>query len=393
VEAAVSALDPRGPDARRVLGGGGALAVDVKALGKELRRLWEETAEAPSAGGRTGSPVLTRACTRNLVVLAANAEEAARATEVVGGVADRHPTRAFIVCPAAGNGDDPDGLRAYLEARCIQRGGGRQVVCEQITLEVGVRARRRAAGTIVPLLVPDLPVFVWVMGDVAWDDELLSRLLAVADRLVVDSRRAKDVGALLTDLAADRREGRWAPGDFEWSRLAPWREAVAAQFDEPMAARVAPLLDRVRVRVGHGGSPVAAALLSGWAVDRLGRARDLSAGGLASRAEDGDGTGDDAPPRAELEATDAGAPGAITELRFTCDRSGATAEVVVAVADSALTAWVDVPEACGLPSRHPRADLSDEALLEDQLDFPGPQPVYERALLRAATLLTGASPD
>jgi glucose-6-phosphate dehydrogenase assembly protein OpcA len=389
----VSALDPQRPDGARVLGGGGALAVDVKALGKELRRLWEETAVAPKGGARGGTPVLTRSCTRNLVVLANDLEEAARAAEVIAAVADRHPTRAFIVRAAEGPGDDPDCLKAYLEARCMLRGGVQHVCCEQITLEVGAQARRRAAGTIVPLLVPDLPVFVWVMGDVAWDDELLTRLLAVADRLVVDSRRAKDVGALLTDLAADRREGRWAPGDFEWSRLAPWREAVAAQFDEPHTARMAPLLDRVRVRMGHGGSPVAAALLSSWAVDRLGRARDLSATGLAGRAEDGDGTGDDAPPRAELEATDKGAPGAITELRFTCDRPEAMAEVIVAIADSALTAWVDVPEACALPSRHPMTELSEECLLEDQLDSPGAQPVYERALLLAATLLAGATPD
>ena len=81
------------------------------------------------------------------------------------------------------------------------------------------------------------------------------------------------------------------------------------------------------------------------------------------------------------------------ELRFSCDRSGAAAEVIVAVADSALTARLHVPEACGLASRHPLTDLSEEALLEDQLDFPGPQPVYERALLLAATLLAGASPD
>jgi len=377
------------PDPAHVLGGGGPLAVDVKSLGKELRRLWETTAEATPGG----AAVLTRACTRNLIVLAANAEEAARAAEVIAGVADRHPTRAFVVRAAEAEGDDPDGLRAFLEARCILRGGGRHVCCEQITLEVGARARRRAAGTIVPLLVPDLPVFVWVMGDVAWDDELLTRLLAVADRLVVDSRRAKDVGALLADLAADRRAGRWAPGDFEWSRLACWREAVAAHFDEPKAARAAPLLGRVRVRMGHGGSPVAAALLSSWAVDRLGRARELSATGLAGRAQDGDGTGDDAPARAELDPTGAGGPGAITELRFSCDRPEATAEIVVALAESALTAWVDVPEACRLPSRHPLAELSDEALLEDQLDSPGPEPVYERALLLAATLLAGATPD
>jgi glucose-6-phosphate dehydrogenase assembly protein OpcA len=377
------------PDPAHVLGGGGPLAVDVKSLGKELRRLWETTAEATPGG----AAVLTRACTRNLVALASDAAEAARASELIAAVADRHPTRAFVVRANAGPGADPEALTAYLEARCLLRGGGRHVCCEQITLDVGENARRRAAGTIVPLLVPDLPVFVWVMGDVDWDDELLVRLLDVADRLVVDSRRAKDVGALVRDLAARRGTGRWSPGDFEWSRLAPWREAAAAQFDEPKTAAMAPLLDCVRVRMGHGGSPVGAALLSGWAVDRLARARDLAATGLGGRTTDGDTTGDDSPPRAELEGARDAAPGAILELRFSCDRPGATAEIVVTAADSALTAWVDVPEGCSLPSRHPLDTLLEESLLEDQLDAPGCMPVYERALLQAATLLVGAAPD
>src|SRR6185295_19338800 len=50
-----------------VLGGGGALSVDVASLGHELRRLWQENA-------REGSPI-TRACTRNLVALCASEEE------------------------------------------------------------------------------------------------------------------------------------------------------------------------------------------------------------------------------------------------------------------------------------------------------------------------------
>jgi len=214
----VSALDAGG-----VMGGGGALPVDVKSLGKELRRLWENTPEAKGPN----HAVLTRACTRNLVVLAAGEVEAAHAADVIARVADRHPTRAFLVREDA----MPDRLAAFLEARCLLRGGGRHVCCEQITLAVGPTARRRAAGAIVPLLVPDLPVFVWVLGDVRWDDELLRHLLTVTDRLVVDSRAVLDAHALAKELARTDTGRTWAPGDLEWSRLGAWREAIAAQFD------------------------------------------------------------------------------------------------------------------------------------------------------------------
>ncbi len=377
MEAAVSALEPGGapvtPGGSDRLGGGGAFPVDVRSLGKELRRLWEATPEAQTPG----NAVLTRACTRNVVVLADDAAQAARAADVVARVADRHPARAFLVRAETGPDADPDRLEAFLEARCLVRGGGRHVWCEQITLAVGANARRRAAGAIVPLLVPDLPVFVWALDDVRWDDEFLRHLLSVADRFVVDSRAVADPAALAHEFARIDPARRWAPGDFEWSRLAPWREAIAAQFDEPLSAGLAHVFDRVCVKVGAGGTGAGAALLAGWAVDRMARARELAGA-------------DGAAPRAELEAVAGAPPGQVLEVRFCCDDPDAHSEIVVEASDSTLTARVDVPDACGLPSRHPLAALSEESLLEDQLDAPGRSPVYENALRRAVALVARA---
>jgi hypothetical protein len=83
---------------REVLGGGGVLPVEVHALGDELRRLWASTGNP--AGG--DSSAVTRACTRNLVVLCPDAEAGARVSAVIAGVADRYPSRAFLVCAADG---------------------------------------------------------------------------------------------------------------------------------------------------------------------------------------------------------------------------------------------------------------------------------------------------
>jgi glucose-6-phosphate dehydrogenase assembly protein OpcA len=376
------------PAGRQILGGGGALAVDVKALGKELRRLWEETTHAPDAGG---GPVITRACTRNLIAIASNAAEAERATRMLAAVAGLHPTRAFVI-EASAEGD-PARLEAHLQALCSIRGAGRHVCCEQIAMTVGPLARRRAAGTIVPLLVPDLPVFVWVLGTPAWDDELLVRLLEVADRVVVDTRGAHDPVALLGALDGSARDDRWAPGDFEWSRLAPWREAVASLFDEPSTAALPARIERVLVRYGAGGSRIGAALLAGWALDRVQSARDRAETGFALRAADGDGVGEDAPATAELVAVPGRAPGEICGAELHARVPRARCAVVASEDEAALSASVDLQDACPLPARHPWARLADESLLEDQLDMPGVWPVYERALARAATLLAGVAPD
>lgn len=366
-----------GRSGRQVLGGGGAFPVDVSSLARELRRLWEENAPANAPEGASARPVITRACTRNLVALAGGPEGAKRATRLVAALASLHPTRAFVVEDVA---DDPARLDAHLQAHCAIRTGGRHVCCEQISLSVGAAARRRAAGTILPLLVPDLPVFVWVLGTPDWDDPLLARLLDVADRMLIDSGLSADPVGLVCGLARANREDSWAPGDFEWSRLASWREAVASLFDEPSTAALPARLEQVRVRYGAGGSTVGAALLAGWALDRIAAAR----------------TEEDArpwpQPTAVLEPVEGKAPGAILGVSLTAAAPRAICDVAIEAGDAALMAQVKLGDACPLPARHPFVTLSEEQLLEDQLDLPGASPIYDRALEHAAALLMKGRP-
>jgi len=345
----------------QVWGGGGALPVDIKSLAHELRRLWQENAKEGSA--------IARACTRNVVALCANADEAARASASLGALVGEHPARAFVVQAT----DDPVQLEGFLAVHCSLRAGGRHVCCEQLTLHVGASMRRRAAGAIIPLLVPDLPVFVWVVGAPLWDDPLLARLLDVADRLVIDSRTALDPPAFVRDLLGARREDAWAPGDFEWSRLSDWREAIASLFDEPGTRALPARIERVEVSYGQGGSAVAAALLAGWTLDRLELARSHA--------------GKPAVARAVLAAGDESSPGAIARVCLFAGEARPTCTVEFAPGDSGLTSRVELEDACALPARRPFAEQDVVHLLEDQLDVPRASPLYERALARAADLL------
>ncbi|MEO6463104.1 MAG: glucose-6-phosphate dehydrogenase assembly protein OpcA [Candidatus Eisenbacteria bacterium] len=355
----MTAVDAHG---REVLGGGGVLPVEVHALGAELRRLWETTGDP--AG--TDSTAVTRTCTRNVIVLCHDTDAARAAATLVAGVADRYPSRAFIV-RLDGDGP-PDRLEATLEAQCLVRAGGRQMCCEQIVLAVGAAAGRRAASAIVPLLVPDLPVFVWSMDALPdWDDELLVRLLDVADRVLVDSRGVPDPAALLADLALHERRDRWSPADFEWARLADWREAVAMLFEDPSLAARPPVVERVTVRHGRPGAS-AAALLAGWVLDRLEAAGERSAVAVSFEATAGEG----------------GVEGLGIELA-----GGFRLEAERAPDGGTLRLGIAAPDACALPGRVPCDEASVERLLEDLLAAHAEEPIYERALARAATLLAG----
>jgi glucose-6-phosphate dehydrogenase assembly protein OpcA len=359
-----------------VLGGGGAFPVDVNALHKELRRLWDES---------EGTGVITRACTRNLIALARDEKEAERATAIVAELTARHPSRAFVVTAVA---DAPDTLEALLSAHCSLRGGGRHVCCEQITLHVGASARRRAAGAIVSLLVPDLPVVVWCLGAPDPEDPLLVALFDVADRVIVDSRALADPIAALETMTSGERDGEWSCGDFEWGRLEPWREAVARLFEGPSPELLPHGVARVVVEYGAGRAPMGAALLGGWIVDRLAVATQGAPGGLRARMDSGDAAGEDAAVDVALEAKDGEVPGEVCGIRLTGER-GRVMRVERPVGKASLT--VAAPE--GGAWRMPCPVADEAALLAGLLEGRGPDEIYERALVRAATLLTGASPD
>jgi glucose-6-phosphate dehydrogenase assembly protein OpcA len=364
---------------REVLGGGGVLPVDVAALGAELRRLWEAAGDGD---------IVTRACTRNVIALCADDEAAALAGRVLAAVADRYPSRAFVIRRDA---DAPDRLDATLEAQCQLRDDERHVCCEQITLAVGSAAARRAASAIVPLLEPDLPVFVWPVGAFDPDEDLLDRLLDHADRLLFDSRSCTDAPGFLRDLAGRAPNERWSAADLEWTRLDDWREAVAALFDDPATRALPPELARVVVRRGEDAA-IAAALLAGWILDRVDAARSGGREGLGARVEAGDGAGEEAPIAVVFEPAAAALPG-IRRVTLETRRPAATLSAELGPDGREIRLRIAAPDACALPARLPHADAPVEHLVEAQLARPAADALYEAALARATTFLAGSAPD
>jgi len=360
---------------REVLGGGVALPVDVRALSAELRRLWESAEEGTA---------VTRACARNLIAFCAGG--AADATkETLVEVATEHAARAFLVVASAGPSDR---LEATLEAHCIVRPGRRHVCCEQVSLAVGDGARLRAASAILPLLVPDLPVFAWVAGALDFADPALVRVLEATDRLVFDSRACPDPARMLVEVAHAERGDRWAPADLEWARLEPWRDAVAALFDEPKSASLAAHVTRIEVEHGPDAR-VAGALLAGWLADRAAAARDEEKPGERARVEAGDGAGEASEPDVVLvPATAAGVRRATLVTRH----PDARLEARLAEEGHALVLSVAASDLCALPMRRPLAEAPLAELVGRLVSTAAPDALYETALLRAATWLGGLPP-
>jgi glucose-6-phosphate dehydrogenase assembly protein OpcA len=158
---------------------------------------------------------------------------------------------------------------------------GRPQVCgEQITIEARGSAVGRVAGTLLPLLVPDVPVMLWWPHGEPADDPRFLKFTDMVDRVIIDSATFAAPEAGLARMAAllehDGRQGGagTAISDLSWSRLTPWRELIAQFFDAP--ALVAHLAEITRVTVDYEARAGAvtdrsqALLLVGWLAARLG---------------------------------------------------------------------------------------------------------------------------
>lgn len=210
--------------------------IDAARLERELSAMW---AEVSGGGGESGSGVV-RACVLNLIVYAEGAGRA-EVDALLDEVIERHPCRALVLVtdrPA-----EAARLEAYVSTRCqLSPRGAKQICGEQITIEAAGPAVETAWTAVAPLLVPDVPVFLWWKDIPHYDDRLFDRLSALADRVVIDSASFDNPHYDLTRLAEILRAGRLRLSDLNWGRLTNWRSLVASFWDvadyRPALARV-----------------------------------------------------------------------------------------------------------------------------------------------------------
>src|SRR5690606_38694551 len=159
-------------------------------------------------------------------------------------------------------------LEAWVTVYCHQQRGV-QVCSEMIVIEAERTARNDQPSSIVTLLAPDLPVFLWWMQLPSPDDHLYLKLAEEADRLIVDSDFLLDLASGLPALAA---LGELPASDLAWARLTPWRRRVAVFWDAPHLREPLAHLRRVEIQFVRGNAGAAAnraLLLAGWLAARL----------------------------------------------------------------------------------------------------------------------------
>lgn len=267
-----------------------AHVLDANAIADELNRLWRRfiVADPPVLAGREpladGDPIPAnsaqmRASTLNLTAVARSRAGGQRIEAAVTHLSDLYPSRATILVADPERADDT-GPGLDVRVALLEQPGAKghpAVRFECVTVEVGSSHERYLASIASPLLIADLPDFLWWAGNAAIGSGLFKDLLEISDRLILDTAGFDDPAAEFRHLDSllKRTQGCPLMSDFAWARITPWRQLITQFFDPPSSRAALDALDRVVVTYGAAGPDgtsglSAALLLTGWLGARLG---------------------------------------------------------------------------------------------------------------------------
>jgi glucose-6-phosphate dehydrogenase assembly protein OpcA len=253
---------------------GAPIPVAVEYVDSQLNELWRDVAEAAQAKG--GVQAVTTAQVLNLVIRACSYDAANSYVESIERITGRHPCRVIVATTDPSETDMP--VQAWVSIHCqLPPSGGRQVCCEQVTVAAGGESVRRLPAAIIPLLLPDLPVFLWWPEGDPFDDYVFRNLADSLNRLIVDSATFENPEGTLAKMAGGIKN-QWpkvAVSDVNWGRLTPWREMVASFFDPPIMNLYLERLARIKIEYAQPADRHATVnrtqplMLAGWLASRL----------------------------------------------------------------------------------------------------------------------------
>jgi glucose-6-phosphate dehydrogenase assembly protein OpcA len=244
---------------------GDDIAVDLAEIEQSLSDLWRTQ-------GEQSDEAVTKAALWNVLAHTCNAADQALATEALGIASASVPQRSIVI--RADVGGEPE-LSSWVSANCYLTGDARQVCSEEIAIVAGGERVRHIPSLVNALLVPDMPVAAWWLGDLPDSDQSYAAvLLEPAERFIVDSS-AFDSPADLELLSMIGHATATTPADLNWMILESWRIATATMFDAaPIRARIGDI-SSARIFCGVAspqlGQRIAPVLYGAWLSAAAGR--------------------------------------------------------------------------------------------------------------------------
>jgi len=360
-------------------------------LENELSELWRSAAEDPESE----HPVV-RASVLTLLVYVENERAGRETLNLISQVISQNPCRAIIMI--AEEGEQPEGLTSWISAQChLPASGARQVCCEQICVQARGAAVKGLDNVVIPLAVPELPVFLWWRAGRFAPPAYLDPILRITNRVLVDSAEFEEPESDLATLARQVERFRGAEevafSDLNWARLTPCRELIAQCFDFTEANSYLSNLAEVkfeRAQEAAGGDRWAQVLLlTAWLATRLGWQPASRIVPGARRTQTLEFQKGGKPVRVEYAARKAagGQPGPLSVVMKTSGEPAAQFSIVESKEEGTARTRAEIP-GCPPRERTVRLHVLDQVgLVNEELKFPGRDKIYEETLSLLARML------
>jgi glucose-6-phosphate dehydrogenase assembly protein OpcA len=247
--------------------------LDVEVVEQELAALWQGS-DASSADDETA---ILRARAANLLVFVSEEKLLAEVHDLLPELTAAHPSRVLLMLDQS---EAPDlDIEMYVSALSQKEklGGEKRLCCEEVTLKAQGIFVSELPSAALPLLVSDLPTFLWWRSIVDSSQKVFRNLLHASDRLIVDSVEfAKPITELLAINEIFQKDPETTVGisDLNWSRLTSWRGLLADFYDVPEYRTALEAIDKVHIsyvapQADANSIAPQALLMAGWLASRL----------------------------------------------------------------------------------------------------------------------------
>jgi glucose-6-phosphate dehydrogenase assembly protein OpcA len=350
---------------------GGLEVAHASGLHAVNRALKDMHHEMLKVGGRSEGAAM-RLAVLNLVAACVDPESADTAAQAVGRLGAKHPVRAIIVLA------DPQRksqMEADLSLQCSAL-DATQMCAEQVRMFVGGEAAYHLASVVTPLLVPDIPTYLWLVGSPPLQQAFGQDAVAICERLILDSGAYDDDAGALR-LLADELEAvgdALAVSDIAWERTRTWRQLIAQSFDGQAMRRFLHGITRVEVESSGDRVTAQAWLLAGWMASRLGWKAASDQPRVVTMSH---------------PVEDVPAPN-LARVTLQCSAGDQTALVTVERRGAALCGDIAVEGGIHAERAVPVSDVDSVDMVGSLLESSAEDSVYRAALRNAADLATAA---
>ena len=246
--------------------------LDVEVVERELGLLWKD-----SAAEGTDDFAVMRARVANLIIMTTVPASLDQIHQTLEELSTFHPSRTLVIVAEkpAPDRDIELFISSFYHSDAQNR---KRLCCEEVMLNARGKFVPELPSVALPLLVPDLPTFLWWRETFQTEDRVFKDLSQAADRLVIDSAEIENSQATLLTVAklfATEQTKELGISDINWARLTSWRALLASFYDLPHIRSILPLVTDVTIDYSapeDDESAIApqALLFAGWLMSRLG---------------------------------------------------------------------------------------------------------------------------